>query len=72
MVVAKTLWEGGIVPSLIHGAGTWIGSSKETDTLCLAKQIYEEQLKNKHEEQLKNKPAAHAADADPPPLKLHQ
>ena len=34
MVAAKTLWEGAIVPSLLHGAGTWIGSSKETDTVC--------------------------------------
>ena len=34
MVAAKTLWEGAIVPSLLHGAGTWVCSSKETDTLC--------------------------------------
>ena len=34
MVAAKTLWEEAIVPSLIHGAGTCIGSSKETDRLC--------------------------------------
>ena len=34
IVAAKTLWEGAIVPSLLHSAGTWIGNSKETDTLC--------------------------------------
>ena len=34
MAAAKVLWEGAIVPSLLHGAGTWIGSSKETDQLC--------------------------------------
>ena len=34
MAAAKTLWEGAIVPSLLHGAGTWIGSSKETDNIC--------------------------------------
>ena len=33
-MAAKTLWEGAIVPSLLHSAGTWIGNSKETDTLC--------------------------------------
>ena len=31
---AKTLWEGAIVPSLLHGAGTWVGSSEVTDALC--------------------------------------
>ena len=34
MAAAKTLWEGAIVPSLLHGAGTWIGSSEETDSQC--------------------------------------
>ena len=34
MAAAKTLWEGAIVPSLLHGAGTWLGSSAETDSLC--------------------------------------
>ena len=34
MAAAKTLWEGAIVPSLLHGAGTWICSSEETDLLC--------------------------------------
>ena len=34
MAAAKTLWEGAIVPSLLHGAGTWICSSQETDLLC--------------------------------------
>ena len=34
LMAAKTLWEGAIVPSLLHGAGTWVGSSEETDTLC--------------------------------------
>ena len=34
MAAARTLWEGAIVPSLLHGAGTWICSSEETDSLC--------------------------------------
>ena len=34
MMAARTLWERAIVPSLLHGAGTWVGSSEETDKLC--------------------------------------
>jgi hypothetical protein len=34
LMAAKILWEGAIVPSLLHGAGTWVGSSEETDALC--------------------------------------
>ena len=34
MAAAKILWEGAIVPSLLHGAGTWISSSEETDSMC--------------------------------------
>ena len=30
----KILWESAIVPSPLHGAGTWVGSSKDTDALC--------------------------------------
>ena len=34
MMAARTLWEGAIVPSLLHGAGTWVGSDKDTDLMC--------------------------------------
>ena len=34
MAAAKTLSEEAIVPSLLHGADTWICSSQETDLLC--------------------------------------
>ena len=34
MAAARTLWEGAIVRILLHGAGTWICSSEETDSLC--------------------------------------
>ena len=34
MMAARTLWERAIVPSLLHGAGTWVGSTEETDKLC--------------------------------------
>ena len=33
MMAARTLWEGAIVPSLLHGAGTWVGSTVATATL---------------------------------------
>ena len=34
MMAARTLWEGAIVPSLLHGAGTWVGSTVATDKMC--------------------------------------
>ena len=33
MMAARTLWVGAIVPSLLHGAGTWVGSTVATATL---------------------------------------
>ena len=32
-MAARTLWERAIVPSLLHGAGTWVGSTDDTDKL---------------------------------------
>ena len=34
MMAARILWEGAIVPSLLSGAGTWVGSTVETDKMC--------------------------------------
>ena len=34
MMAAKQLWEGAIVPSLLNGAGTWIGITKEGEAMC--------------------------------------
>ena len=34
MMAARTLWEGAIVQSLLHGAGTWVGSDEDTDARC--------------------------------------
>ena len=34
MMAAKELWERAIVPSLLSGAGTWIGSTKESEEMC--------------------------------------
>ena len=35
MMAARTLWEGAIVPSLLHVAGTWVESDKDTDLICV-------------------------------------
>ena len=35
MMAARTLWEGAIVPSLLHVAGTWVESDKDTDLMCV-------------------------------------
>ena len=34
MMAAKQLWEGAIVPSLLSGAGTWVGSTQEAEEMC--------------------------------------
>ena len=34
MMAAKQLWEGAIVPSLLSGAGTWVGSTQECEEMC--------------------------------------
>jgi hypothetical protein len=34
MMAAKQLWERAIVPSLLHGAGTWVGISPEAEKMC--------------------------------------
>ena len=34
MMAAKQLWEGAIVPSLLSGAGTWIGITPESEAMC--------------------------------------
>ena len=41
MMAARTLWEGAIVPSLLSGAGTWVGSTMETDKMCEELQLLE-------------------------------
>ena len=33
-MAAKQLWEGAIVPSLLSGAGTWIGITPESEAMC--------------------------------------
>ena len=33
-MAAKELWERAIVPSLLSGAGTWIGSTKKMKEMC--------------------------------------
>ena len=34
MMAAKELWKRAIVPRLLSGAGTWIGSTKESKAMC--------------------------------------
>ena len=34
MIAAKQLWEGAIIPSLLSGAGTWIGATAEAEAMC--------------------------------------
>ena len=34
MMAAKQLWEGAIVPSLLSGAGTWVGIIAEAEEMC--------------------------------------
>ena len=34
MMAAKQLWEGAIVPSLLSGASTWVGSHQEAEEMC--------------------------------------
>ena len=34
MMAAKHLWEGAIIPSLLAGAGTWIGATAEAEAMC--------------------------------------
>ena len=34
MMAAKQLWEQAIVPSLLHGASTWVGITSEAEEMC--------------------------------------
>ena len=34
MMAAKQLWEGAIIPSLLAGAGTWVGATAEAEAMC--------------------------------------
>ena len=34
MMAAKQLWESAIVPSLLSGAGTWVGITQEAEEMC--------------------------------------
>ena len=34
LMAAKYLWEGAIVPSLLNGAGTWVGITPREEDMC--------------------------------------